>query len=235
MVSAVTARNECTPLFPKHLPNTAKLLDVLRNRADKEQSLERNKRMSNKEQQTKTLFISVWYKCVTMSGWEQQPCFIYKKNSRSIKNCNFDPWMHHMQVSAGAMLFLLHVDFKDDICNVLVREVTFFIGLQRRKSKSLICQLEKMCDFCYCNQKISFNNQLDLQDPILVPYCMLFQCKTLWPFESIWMFCEISCFSTCPWQCFSVLLKCLHITGKHFVTAKTTKTPTSCLTYSHNL
>lgn len=62
----------------------AKHLDVLRNSADKEQSLERNKRMSNKEQQTQTRFISVWYKCVTMSGWNHQPYFSYNTNDSSL-------------------------------------------------------------------------------------------------------------------------------------------------------
>lgn len=73
-------------MFPKRLTNMAKLLDVLRNSADKEQSLERNKRMSNKEQQTKTHFISVRYKCVTMSGWDHRPCF----SDINIKNHNFN-------------------------------------------------------------------------------------------------------------------------------------------------
>lgn len=61
-----------------------KHLDVLRNSADKEQSLERNKRMSNKEQQTQTCFISVWYKCVTISGWNHQPYFSYNTNHSSL-------------------------------------------------------------------------------------------------------------------------------------------------------
>lgn len=74
--------------------SAAKYFDVLRNHADKEQSSGRNKRMSNKEQQTKTHFISVWYKCVTMSGWDHQHCFSEhrnnEKNSRNIENSNFD-------------------------------------------------------------------------------------------------------------------------------------------------
>lgn len=62
-------------MFPQHLTNMA---NVLRNCADKEQSLERSKRMTNTEQQTKTHFISVWYECVTMSGWDQTAAYIHE-------------------------------------------------------------------------------------------------------------------------------------------------------------
>lgn len=81
--------SEDTQMFPKLSWNAAKKnLLALINCADDEQSLECNKRMLNTEQQTKTHFISVWYKCVTMSGWDQWPCFSDKRTAGTLKTSN---------------------------------------------------------------------------------------------------------------------------------------------------
>lgn len=51
----------------------------------------------------KHALFSVWYKCVTMSGWDHRPCF---SDSRNIRMCNFNLCLHYMHFSADTIEYV---------------------------------------------------------------------------------------------------------------------------------